>query len=116
MVIVNVHVVRLFPPLEHAPDQIASRPVETLSVISVPEANADTAVLPAATLIRAGLDMIREPLRPETVTESVTVARAGGVGCSANVFTATTSDSTATPAWPIKTENAWNDLVIETAL
>jgi hypothetical protein len=30
---VNVHVLLLSPPLEHAPDQIASRPFETLSVI-----------------------------------------------------------------------------------
>jgi hypothetical protein len=30
---VNVHVFTLFPPLEQAPDQIASRPFDTLRVI-----------------------------------------------------------------------------------
>ena len=37
--IVNAHVLLLFPPLEHDPDQIASRPFETLSVIAVPVVN-----------------------------------------------------------------------------
>jgi hypothetical protein len=32
---VNVHVFDLFPPLEHAPDQIASRPFETLSACDI---------------------------------------------------------------------------------
>jgi hypothetical protein len=35
-VIVNVHAFALLPPLEQAPDQIASRPFVTLSVIDVP--------------------------------------------------------------------------------
>jgi hypothetical protein len=34
--IVNVHVLLVLPPLEQAPDQAASRPFETLSVIAVP--------------------------------------------------------------------------------
>lgn len=33
--IVNVQVRALLPPLEHAPDQIASRPLVTLSVIEL---------------------------------------------------------------------------------
>lgn len=54
----------LFPPLEHAPDQIASRPFVTLSVIDVPTLNDADPVLPTFTLIPAGLDVTRSPLRP----------------------------------------------------
>jgi len=36
---VNVHVLRLLPPLEQAPDPIASRPLVTLSVMLVPAVN-----------------------------------------------------------------------------
>jgi len=68
---VNVHVFVLFPPLEQTPDQIASRPFETLSVIDVPVANDADPVLPTATLIPAGLDVTRSPLRPLAVTVSV---------------------------------------------
>ena len=71
--IVNVHVFCLLPPLEHAPDQIASRPFETLSVIDVPVVNAADPELPTATLIPAGLDVTRSPLRPLAVTVSVAV-------------------------------------------
>ena len=35
----NVQLLRLLPPLEQAPDQMASRPSETLSVIAVPDVN-----------------------------------------------------------------------------
>jgi hypothetical protein len=68
---VNAHVLRLFPPLEQAPDQTASRPLETLSVIDVPLANVAEPVLATATLIPAGLEVIRSPLRPVAVTVSV---------------------------------------------
>jgi hypothetical protein len=71
--IVNVHVLVLFPPLEHAPDQIASRPFETLSVIAVPVVNDAEPELPTATLMPAGLDVTRSPLLPVAVTVSVTV-------------------------------------------
>jgi hypothetical protein len=37
--IVNVQFLVLLPPLEHAPDQMASRPLVTLSVTGVPAAN-----------------------------------------------------------------------------
>jgi len=70
---VNVHVRRLLPPLEQAPDQIASRPFDTLSVIDVPVANEADPVLPTATLIPAGLDVTRWPLLPVAVTVSVAV-------------------------------------------
>jgi hypothetical protein len=33
---VNRQVFALLPPLEHAPDQMASRPLETVNVIAVP--------------------------------------------------------------------------------
>jgi len=72
-VIVNVQVFVLLPPLEHAPDQMASRPFETLSVIDVPVTNDPEPVLPTATLIPAGLEVTRSPLRPLAVTVSVAV-------------------------------------------
>lgn len=68
---VNAHVFALFPPLEQAPDQTASRPFDTLSVIAVPVGKGADPVLPTATLIPAGLEVIRSPLRPVAVTVSV---------------------------------------------
>ena len=75
------------PLLEHAPDQIASRPFETDSVIEVPVENDADAVLPTATLIPAGLDVTRSPLRPLAVTVSVTACPGGG-GCGVTVSVA----------------------------
>jgi hypothetical protein len=75
---VNVHVLVLFPPLEQAPDQIASRPFDTLSVIDVPVLNTADPVLPTGTLIPTGLDVTRSPLRPAAVTDNAAV-----VGCPA---------------------------------
>ena len=69
--IVNVHVFRLLPALEHAPDQIASRPFETLSVIEVQVVNDADPEVPTATLMPAGLDVTRSPLRPLAETVSV---------------------------------------------
>jgi hypothetical protein len=77
---VNVQFLRLLPPLEQAPDQIASRPLETLSVIDVPDVNDATALLPVLTLIPAGLDVIRSPLRPLAVTVSAADCAGGGGG------------------------------------
>ena len=71
--IVNAHVLLLFPPLEHDPDQIASRPFETLSVIAVPVVNDPDPELPTVTLMPAGLEVTRSPLLPVAVTVSVTV-------------------------------------------
>lgn len=68
---VNVQLLRLLPPLEHAPDQTASRPLDTVSVTEVPVANDAEPVLPTETLIPEGLDVIRSPLRPLAVTVSV---------------------------------------------
>jgi len=76
---VNVHVLVLFPPLEHAPDQIASRLLVTLNVIDVPVVNDAEPVLPTDTLMPAGLDVTRSPVRPvaETVNVAVPPAAAG---------------------------------------
>jgi hypothetical protein len=70
---VKVHVRTLLPPLEQAPDQIAERPLVTLSVIVLPVANDAEPVLPVATLMPAGLEVILSPLRPLAVTVSVAV-------------------------------------------
>jgi hypothetical protein len=74
---VNVHVFLLLPPLEHAPDQIASRPPDALSVIDVPVLNDADAVPPTDTLIPVGLDVMRSPLRPVALTVKVAFCPAG---------------------------------------
>ena len=83
---VNVHVFALFPPLEHAPDQIPSRPFEMVSVIDVPVVNGADPVLPTGTPIPAGTEVTPSPLRPVAVTVSVAVpVAAGGATVSAAV-------------------------------
>jgi hypothetical protein len=77
---VNVHVFVLLPPLEHAPDQTASRPLDTDKVIDVPVVNEADPVLPTATLMPAGLDVTLSPLRPVAVTVNVTACPGGGGG------------------------------------
>jgi hypothetical protein len=72
---VNVHVFVLLLPLEHAPDQTASRPFVTLSVMDVPSAHDAAPVLPTLTLMPAGLDDTVSPLRPVAVTVRVAAAR-----------------------------------------
>jgi hypothetical protein len=79
-VIVKVQVVCLLPPLEQAPDQMALRPFVTLSVIEVLEANDAEPLLPVATLMPAGFEVILSPLRPDAVTVSVAVCGGGGGG------------------------------------
>lgn len=66
----NVQLLRLLPALEQAPDQIASRPFETVSVTEAPIVNDADPVLPTATLNPAGLDVTRSPLRPLAVNVS----------------------------------------------
>jgi len=78
---VNVHVFVLLPPLEHAPDQIALRPPEAVSVIDVPVLNDADPVLPTETLIPDGVDVMRSPLRPVAFTVSVACPPGGGVLC-----------------------------------
>src|SRR5579859_245785 len=67
---VSVQVLALLPLLEHAPPQIASRPLVTLSVTAVPGANCADPVLPVATLRPVGFERMRSPLRPPAVTAS----------------------------------------------
>jgi hypothetical protein len=68
---VNVHVFLRLPPLEQAPDHTASRPFDTVNLMDVPAANAADAALPTATLMPAGLEVTRCPLRPVAVTVNV---------------------------------------------
>ena len=68
---VNVQLFVLFPLLEQAPDQMTSRPFESLSVIIVPVANGAQPVLPTAKQIPAGLEEIVSPPRPGAVTVRV---------------------------------------------
>ena len=70
---VNVQVLVLLPPLEHAPDQMTSRLFVALSVIVVPAANDADPLLPTATLMPAGFEVTRSPPRPVAVTVSVAV-------------------------------------------
>jgi hypothetical protein len=70
---VNVQLVASAPPLEHAPDQIASRPFDTVNVIAVPIVNDADPLAPVATLMPAGLEAIRSPLRPVALTVSAAV-------------------------------------------
>ena len=74
----KVHVLVLLPPLEQAPDQMTSRVLLDDSVIDVPPANDADPVLPTATLMPAGLDEIRSPLRPVAVTVRVNDPDGGG--------------------------------------
>lgn len=82
---VNVHVLVLLPPLAQVPDQMASRPLLTLKVIALPVANDAEPLLPTPTLMPAGLDMTRSPLRPLALTVKVTLAP-GGFTVSAAVL------------------------------
>jgi hypothetical protein len=82
---VNVHVRTLLPPLEQAPDQMAERPLLTVSVMAVPTLKDADPLLPLATLMPAGLEVIRSPLRPEAVTVSAAVWAGGGAGVTVRV-------------------------------
>ena len=75
---VNLQVFVLLPPLEQPPDQMASRPLVTLKVIDVPMANDAEPLAPVATLMPAGAELTRSPLRPVAVT--VRTAFWGGGG------------------------------------
>ena len=74
---VNVQVLALLPPLEQAPDQMASRPLLTLKVIELLVAKLTDWALPTATLMPAGLDTTCSPLRPLAVTVKLTPVAAG---------------------------------------
>jgi len=83
-----VQLLALLPALEHAPDQMASRPLETVSVTAVPVANDADPVLPTATLIPAGLEPMLSPLRPAADTVSVALCVEVGVDVGFSVSTA----------------------------
>ena len=67
---VSVQVLVFAPPLEHAPLQMASRPLVMLSVTAVPGANCALPVLPVATLRPVGFETTCSPLRPPALTDS----------------------------------------------
>jgi hypothetical protein len=95
---VNVQVFVLFPLLEQAPDQIASRPFDTLSVIDVPVANEADPVLPTATLRPEGVDLTVSPLRPLAVSVSVAVpVGGGGLGGGLDGVTSSVADRVTPP-------------------
>jgi len=60
----------LEPPLEQPPDQIASRPLLTVSVIDVPVAKLALPLVPTLTVSPAGLEETDSPERPVAVTVS----------------------------------------------
>jgi hypothetical protein len=90
----KVHDLVLLPPLEHAPDQMASRPLLIVNVIDVPVANDADPVLPTATLMPAGLDVTRSPLRPVAVTVNVAACEAAA-GVTVNVVVLLTAPEVA---------------------
>lgn len=67
---VSVQVLVFAPPLEHAPLQMASRPLVMLSVTAVPGANCAEPVVPVATLRPVGFETTCSPLRPPALTDS----------------------------------------------
>jgi hypothetical protein len=79
----NVQLVVFLPALEHAPDQMALRPLATVNVMDVPVANGADPLLPTVTLSPAGVDTMRSPLRPEADTVTVTFCGGGGGGVAA---------------------------------
>ena len=60
----------LEPPLEQPPDQMASRPLLTVSVIDVSVAKLALPVVPTLTLSPAGLEETDSPERPLAVRVS----------------------------------------------
>src|SRR5579859_7066219 len=73
---VNVQLLVFAPLLVHAPSQITSRPLASLSVITEFGWNCATWLVPVATLIPAGLETMVSPLRPPAVTSSENVVGA----------------------------------------
>src|SRR5262249_37231311 len=71
---VKLQVFTLAPPLEHPPDQMASRPLLTLSVTAVPAAKLALPVVPTLTLSPTGVEETVSPERPVAVHVSWAVA------------------------------------------
>ena len=76
----NVQLLRFDPPLEQAPDQIAERPPDAVSVTDDPTPNDAEPLLPTRTFSPAGFDVTRDPLRPLAVSVTVAVCDGGGGG------------------------------------
>ena len=76
---VTVQLFTLAPPLEHPPDQMASRPLLTVSVTDVPVVKLALPLVPTLTLSPIGVDEIDSPARPVAVTVSWAVDAGGGV-------------------------------------
>src|SRR5689334_3909577 len=70
---VRLQVLAFCPPLEQLPDQIASRPLLTLNVTSVPLAKLAVPELPTDTCSPAGLEETFSPDRPVALTVRGTV-------------------------------------------
>jgi hypothetical protein len=84
---VNVQLGRLLPPLEQAPDQMASRPPDAVSVIEVPTSKDAEREVPVVALMPAGFDVTVTPLRPLTDTVNTAVCAGGGGGAAAVTVT-----------------------------
>ena len=67
----NVHDLVFCPPLEQAPDQIASRPSVAASTIDAPALKFADCVLPVRTSMPVGVDLMDTPLRPLALTVNV---------------------------------------------
>src|SRR3989449_955715 len=76
---VTVQLFTLAPPLEHPPDQMASRPLLTVSVTDVPVVKLALPLVPTLTLSPVGVDEIDSPERPVAVTVSTAVDTGAGV-------------------------------------
>src|SRR5262249_34388456 len=70
---VKLQVFTLTPPLEQPPDQMASRPLVTLNVITVPVVKLALPVVPTLTLRPTGLERTVSPVRPVAVRVSSAV-------------------------------------------
>src|SRR5437660_10468492 len=75
---VTVQLFTLAPPLEHPPDQMASRPLLTLSVTDVPVVKLALPLEPTLTLSPVGVDAIDSPVRPAAVTVQTVVGAGAG--------------------------------------
>src|SRR2546427_4668714 len=75
---VTLQLFTLAPPLEHPPDQMASRPLLTVRVTDVPVVKLALPLVPTLTFSPAGVDEIDSPARPVAVTVSWAVDAGGG--------------------------------------
>ena len=81
----NLQVAVFCPPLEHAPDHTALRPLETLSVTGVPAASDAVMLPPVRTLIPAGALVTLSPARPVAVTVRAIICGPAAAGFTVRV-------------------------------